>query len=97
MLCLQYLHFHEEKLTYFKERGNCPIVLIFFINNAIGRFINRKETVKHLMNYRKMLVDINSNIADLKILDKKLAISITLKIITVFNMNGFKMCKKTNL
>lgn len=40
-----------------------------------------------------MLVDINSNIADLKILDKKLAISITLKIITVFNMNGFKMCK----
>lgn len=37
-----------------------------------------------------MLVDINSNIADLKILDQKLAISITLKIITVFNMNGFK-------
>lgn len=40
-----------------------------------------------------MLVDINSNIADLKILDQKLAISITLKIITVFNMNGFEMCK----
>lgn len=37
-----------------------------------------------------MLVDINSNIADLKILDQKLAISITLKIITVFNMNGFE-------
>lgn len=37
-----------------------------------------------------MLVDINSNIADLKILDQKLAISITLKIITVFNINGFE-------
>lgn len=40
-----------------------------------------------------MLVDINSIIADLKILDQKLAILITLKVITVFNMNGFKMCK----
>lgn len=40
-----------------------------------------------------MFVDINSNIVDLKILDKKLVILIMLKIIIVFNMNGFKMCK----